>query len=256
LYRAQDIFSFHDQSRVRVTCYSLNRGDGSQWLAKIKGSVERFHALDSMLESQGFSAVASHISGDFADVLINLAGHTRGNDEVTLIMALGPSPVQLMHEGYAGTMGGARHSAHVTDRISSPPDYALHYVEGLLYMPHCFFVNDHAQTYSSLAQDSIMTRAEREKRLAYGSLPPSLASGFVMGAFNQVHKVDPGIFHSWIDTMRHVPNSHLWMIKIQSEDAHNNLRKQAASLGVEAERIHVTQVSAREVQSYREWQWY
>jgi len=143
-------------------------------------------------------------------VLINLGGHTRGSDPVTLVFARRPAPVQLMHEGYAGTMGGARHTAHITDRLhsmerwtfrvrsrsqenaeresgwlsctltvilaaraiqeerqgpspacarvlaltrckagrySSPPDYAGHYVEKLLYMPHAFFVNDHRQVY-------------------------------------------------------------------------------------------------------------
>lgn len=59
------------------------------------------------------------IAADEADVLINLGGHTRGSDPVTLIFARRPAPVQLMHEGYAGTMGGARHTAHVTDRLYS-----------------------------------------------------------------------------------------------------------------------------------------
>ena len=34
-------------------------------------------------------------------------------------------------------------------RYSSPPDYAPHYVEKLLYMPHAFFVNDHRQVSSA-----------------------------------------------------------------------------------------------------------
>ena len=48
--------------------------------------------------------MAQKIAADKVDVLINLGGHTRGSDPVTLVMARRPSPVQLMHEGYAGTM--------------------------------------------------------------------------------------------------------------------------------------------------------
>jgi len=61
-----------------------------------------------------------------------------------------------MHEGYAGTMGGAQHTAHITDRYSSPPDFASHYVEKLLYLPHAFFVNDHRQTYPELLHDVVV----------------------------------------------------------------------------------------------------
>lgn len=38
-----------------------------------------------------------------------------------------------------------------------------------------------------------------------------------------------------------MPNSHLWMIKIHSEDPVNNLRREAESQGVSPGRIHVTQ---------------
>ena len=154
--RMQDIYGLHQRERVRVTCYCLNANDQSTWRVKIESSVERFMDLHVMLAQQGTQAVATKIASDEADVLINLGGHTRGSDPVTLIMARRAAPVQLMHEGYAGTMGGARHTAHVTDRYSSPPDYAPHYVEKLLYMPHAFFVNDHKQTYPDLLNDVLV----------------------------------------------------------------------------------------------------
>ncbi|KAJ1480526.1 glycosyl transferase family 41-domain-containing protein [Baffinella frigidus] len=182
-HRWQDVYASHDRSRVRVTCYSLNADDGSPWRAKIRASAERFIDLDATLQQGGPHAVASAIAGDFADVLVNLAGHTRGNDAVTVVMAHRPSPVQVMHEGYAGTMGGARHTAHMTDRFSSPPDYAGHYVEKLLYMPHTFFVNDHKQTYPELTHDIPVEGEEKASRLAFGHLPADLP--FVFAAFNQ-----------------------------------------------------------------------
>ena len=186
--------------------------------------------------SQG---VATKIATDEADVLINLMGHTRGSDPLTIIMAHRPAPVQLMHEGYAGTMGGASHTAHVTDRYSSPPDYAPHYVEKLLYMPHAFFVNDHRQTYAELQQDVAVEGDEKASRLAFGSLPPDIA--FIFGAFNQLYKVEPGIWDTWMDVMRQVPAAHLWMIRIHTRDPEYNLKARAAALGIAGERIHVVQ---------------
>ncbi len=52
--------------------------------------------------------------------------------------------------GYAGTMGAPFISGHVTDRVSSPPDFASHYLERLFILPHSFFSNDYAQTYPRL----------------------------------------------------------------------------------------------------------
>ena len=168
---------------MRVTCYSLNADDGSPWRTKIRGAAERFLDLDGVLAQGGPAAVARAVAADLVDVLVNLAGHTRGNDAVTVVMAHRPAPVALMHEGYAGTMGGARHTAHVSDRLSSPPEYAGHYVEKLLYMPHTFFVNDHRQTYPELLND-VVEGEEKRSRLAFGHLPPDMT--FVFAAFNQV----------------------------------------------------------------------
>ena len=166
-------------------------------------------------------------------------GHTRGSDAVTVIMARRPSPVQLMHEGYAGTMGGARHTAHITDRYSSPPDYAPHYVEKLFYMPHAFFVNDHRQTYPELQNDVVVEGEEKESRLAFGSLPRHIP--FMYAAFNQLYKVEPGIWDTWMEVMRQVPRAHLWMIRIHTRDPEFNLKARGASLGVPESRIHVVQ---------------
>jgi protein O-GlcNAc transferase len=237
--RMQDIYALHNRKRVRVTCYCLNANDQSSWRVKIESSVERFMDLHVMLAQQGTQAVAQKIAADEADVLINLMGHTRGSDPITLVMARRPAPVQLMHEGYAGTMGGAEHTAHVTDRYSSPPDFAPHYVEKLLYMPHAFFVNDHRQTYPELLDDVIVDGEEKASRLAFGSLPREIP--FMFGAFNQLYKVEPGIWDTWMDAMRQVPHTHLWMIRIHTRDPEYNLKARAAALGVHESRIHVVQ---------------
>ncbi|EKX44399.1 UDP-N-acetylglucosamine-peptide N-acetylglucosaminyltransferase [Guillardia theta CCMP2712] len=237
--RMQDVYGLHDRRRTRVTCYCLNANDGSKWRNKIESSVERFVDLHVVLAQEGTAGVASRIARDEVDVLINLAGHTRGNDAVTVVMARRPAPVQLMHEGYAGTMGGAEHTAHMTDRISSPPEYEGHYVEKLLYMPDCFFVNDHRQTYASLRDDVAVEGVEKARRLAYGSLPPDIP--FLFGAFNQLHKIEPDIWDTWMEAMRNAPWAHLWLIKIHSRDAELNLKARARQLGVEEERVHVVQ---------------
>jgi predicted O-linked N-acetylglucosamine transferase (SPINDLY family) len=145
--RMQQVYGLHDRSRVFVTAFSLNEDDHSQWRRKIVETVERFLDMTQLFYSGGELAVAQRIQEERIDVLINLAGHTRANDMVTKICAYRPAPVQMLHLGYAGSMGRTLVDLHVTDRFSSPPEFRRHYDEALMYMPGSFFVNDYMFTY-------------------------------------------------------------------------------------------------------------
>jgi hypothetical protein len=128
--------------------------------------------MTGLFYSGGELAVAQRIQQERIDVLINLAGHTRANDMVTKICAYRPAPVQMLHLGYAGSMGRNLVDLHVTDRFgipftfslfiiscitstmvphassdvtaarfSSPVEFRRHYDEALLYAMHYNVLN-------------------------------------------------------------------------------------------------------------------
>lgn len=68
-------------------------------------------------------------------------GYTKGARNE--IFALRPAPVQVMWLGYPGTSGAAYMDYIITDRITSPLDFANQYSEKLAYLPDTFFVGDH-----------------------------------------------------------------------------------------------------------------
>lgn len=105
--------------------------------------------------------------------------------------------------------------------------------------PTLFFVNDHKQTYPDLLNDVLVEGEEKASRLAFGSLPREIP--FMFAAFNQLYKVEPGIWDTWMEIMRQVPQASLWMIRIHTRDPEYNLKNRAASLGVAESRIHVVQ---------------
>ncbi len=109
----------HDRTRVYATAFSLNEDDHSPWRRKIVESIERFLDMTRLFYSGGELAVAQRIQEERIDVLINLAGHTRANDMVTKICAYRPAPVQMLHLGYAGSMGRNLVDLHVTDRLDT-----------------------------------------------------------------------------------------------------------------------------------------
>jgi hypothetical protein len=142
------VYGLHDRTRVFATAFSLNEDDHSQWRRKIVESIERFLDMTGLFYSGGELAVAQRIQEERIDVLINLAGHTRANDMITKICAYRPAPVQMLHLGYAGSMGRTLVDLHVTDRFvfisslsasphssnrfSSPVEFRRHYDEALL----------------------------------------------------------------------------------------------------------------------------
>jgi protein O-GlcNAc transferase len=70
-------------------------------------------------------------------------GYTKGARNE--IFALRPAPIQIMWLGYPGTSGASFMDYIITDKMTSPIELAHAYSEKLAYMPHTFFIGDHAQ---------------------------------------------------------------------------------------------------------------
>ena len=77
------------------------------------------------------------------------------------------------------------------------PDAQLHYSEKLYYLPDCYQVNDRQRPIST----------ERMERSDYG-LPDD---GAVFCSFNQTYKITPEIFGVWMDALKSVDASVLWL---------------------------------------------
>jgi protein O-GlcNAc transferase len=47
------------------------------------------------------------------------------------------------YKGYCGTLGADYISYMLTDAVVSPPDYAVHFTEKLMYMPLSHYINNY-----------------------------------------------------------------------------------------------------------------
>ena len=59
-------------------------------------------------------------------------------------------PHQTMWLGYPGTSGAPFMDYIITDKETSPAEVAEQYSEKLAYMPHTFFIGDHANMFPHL----------------------------------------------------------------------------------------------------------
>ncbi|KAK0418691.1 hypothetical protein QR680_013716 [Steinernema hermaphroditum] len=147
----QSIPGMHDRSLVEVFCYALSPDDGTNFRQKIMNESEHFVDLNQVPCN---GSAADRINADGIHILINMNGYTKGARNE--IFALRPAPVQVMWLGYPGTSGASFMDYIITDPVTSPLNLAHAYTEKLAYMPHTFFIGDHAQMLKHLTERVIL----------------------------------------------------------------------------------------------------
>jgi predicted O-linked N-acetylglucosamine transferase (SPINDLY family) len=136
-----------------------------------------------------------------------------------------PAPLQVNYLGFPGTMGAEHIQYVIGDAVVIPPGHEAFYTERVVRLPDCYQPNDRQR---AIAQQT-PTRAEL-------GLP---AQGFVFCCFNNNYKITPEVFGVWMDLLRQVPGSVLWLLESNAESA-GNLRREAAARGVDAARLVFT----------------
>ncbi|KAK6013215.1 tetratricopeptide repeat protein [Ostertagia ostertagi] len=135
----------------KVFCYALSANDGTNFRQKLVNEAEHFVDL-SQISCNG--KAADRINQDGIHILINMNGYTKGARNE--IFALRPAPIQVMWLGYPGTSGAPFMDYIITDAVTSPLRLAHAYTEKLAYMPHTFFIGDHAQMLKHLTERVIL----------------------------------------------------------------------------------------------------
>lgn len=213
------VLAAHDRARFEVFAYALSPAPADTMRERIAASVDHFRDVAWLADGEA----AALVHADELDLAVDLTGHTRQSR--TGLFARRLAPVQIAHLGYPGTMGAPFIDYLVADRCVIPPEMRAHFTEKLLVLPHSFQPNDDTRAVS----DKPMTRAE------FG-LPES---GFVFCAFNAAYKITPAEWTVWMELLRAAPDSVLWLAD-PGERARANLKREAAALGVAADRLVFT----------------
>lgn len=154
------------------------------------------------------------------DIAIDLSGHTEGTR--LDIFSHRPAPVQITYLGFPGTLGLPFIDYLITDKFIVTRNNSKNYAEKIIYLPNCYLPRD-----SSVSPSLIPVN-----RKDY-SLPEN---GIVYCAFNHDYKINPAIFSIWIQLLKEIPNSVLWLMKL-NETAQKILGKEAIKYGVDEKRI-------------------
>ena len=153
------------------------------------------------------------------DIAVDLGGFTQ--DSRVNIFAMRVAPIQVSYIGYLGTMGAEYIDYLMADPFLIPHDKQKYFSEKIAYLPS-YQVNDSQREVSA----KIFTRQEV-------GLPEN---AFVFCCFNNIFKITPITFDSWMRILKEVNDSVLLLLDA-NETATKNLEKEATSRGVDANRL-------------------
>lgn len=210
------LFRRHDRARVSVHAYSFGPDDGSEYRRRIVADCDRFTELGAVSDAQA----AARIRADDIDIVVDLKGYT-GSARPALF-AWRPAPLAVQWLGYPGTLGADWIDYIVADRSVLPESDLPHYTEAPVWMPGSYQPNDCEQPIAT----TVPSRAQC-------GLPEH---GFVFCCFNSPYKIEPRIFALWLDLLRELPGSVLWLYA-GNDIAADNLCREAAARGMDPARL-------------------
>jgi protein O-GlcNAc transferase len=205
----------HDRQRFEVIGVSLHPEDDSVLGARVRAAFDQW--IDVTRMSDGEAAARMREAG--IDIAIDLMGFTGGSRPG--IFAARCAPAQVNYLGYPGGMGVPFIDYIIADEFVIPRSTADSYAERPIYLPDCFQPNDDRR-----ARTAAPSRTE-------AGLP---AEGLVLCSFNNSYKFNPPMFDIWMRLLSAVPDSVLWLA-VDDLAARDNLRREAESRGVDAQRL-------------------
>ena len=216
-YLMSQLFKLHNRDQFEIYAFSLlNGGENDPMRKQLIPYFDHFIDIENMSDQE----VVALSRENKIDIAVDLGGQTM--DARTGIFALRAAPIQINYLGYPGTMGNHQHDYIIADQITIPPENRTFFTEKIIYLPNSYQVNDDQKEISA----QIFSKEEL-------GLP---SDKFIFCCFNNNFKITPDIFNVWMNILKRVEDSVLWLFE-DNEFIQNNLIREAESRGVSGSRL-------------------
>lgn len=259
----QSVFGFHDLDRFEVYLYATSASDQSPYRKKIEAEARNFldvsawsnaQTIDRILHDgihilmnlNGYTKGAKNevFAARPCPVQMQFMGFAGGMasgwidyvvvDETVCPPAVTSIEAPLNRAPRIANLPGSRDPEDLSD------DWM--YTEKFIYMPHSYFVNDHKQGFREpetrqsaingelihphdLTPEEAWQEEEERRWKARKELFPGLPDDYVIFAtFNQLYKVEPTLFKTWLQILAAVPSSVLWLLRFPPAGEANILK--------------------------------
>ena len=215
-YLIAQMLEQHDKDAFDIYAFNLYPGPRDATSARLFAAVTQ--VIDLVGHSDRSAAQLSRAMG--IDIAVDLGGHTV--DSRTGIFAHRCAPVQVNYLGFPGTLGATYYDYLLADKHVIPLDQRPNYTEQIVYLPHCYQVNDSKRRIA----DRVFSRHELGLR----------EQTFVFCCFNNAYKILPQIFDGWMRILHAVPGSALWLLD-HNPLTTQNLKMEAQARGIDPDRL-------------------
>ncbi|KAG9315067.1 glycosyl transferase family 41-domain-containing protein [Chiua virens] len=279
----KSVFGMHDTKRFSIFLYATSPSDKSSYREYYE-CQSNFHFHD--VSSWSVSNIVERIVQDQIHILVNLGGYTKGSRNEVFAARPSPVQISLMGfagtlgagwcdylvcdpivcppdlfvQVRAARPTSVRSSGDKSPDIGVPvkegsdpmsPGDDWIYTECPIYMPHTYFATDHKQSYGAGSKTGTATRwldeLRRRDQLRESIFPDLPKDVIIFANFNQLYKIDPLIFWTWLRILSRVRRSILWLLRFPASGEANLLQTAAAWAGSEvASRIRFTDVAPKE----------
>jgi predicted O-linked N-acetylglucosamine transferase (SPINDLY family) len=211
-----ELFELHAKDKFEVFAISFGPHTEDDMQKRIKSAVEHFIDVKDI----GDKEIADLCKAKGIDIAIDLKGFTL--DSKFNIFVHRCAPIQVSYLGYPGTSGSECMDYLIADKVCIPPEYEACYSEKIIYLPDSYQINDTKR----------LIKPCKKTKLDHG-LP---MHSFVFCCFNSTYKITPSVFTIWMDLLKKVGSSVLWLLEDDLQIA-ENLKLEALKRGVDPQRL-------------------
>jgi predicted O-linked N-acetylglucosamine transferase (SPINDLY family) len=210
-----ELFECHDREKFEVYGYCWTREGDSPLRQRVIKAMDHFERIDSLSDE----AAARLIRDQEIDILVDLHGQTLGARADML--AFRPAPIQVTYLGLPATTGLPSIDYVIADRYLIHEDEAVFYSEKPIIMPDVYMVSDRKRPVAPIPNRSDCNLPDK---------------GFVFCSFNNNYKYTPEMFDTWMNILRRVPGSVMWLLA-DNPWAEVNLKNEAQARGIDVNRL-------------------
>lgn len=214
---SRQLFGLHDQNNFDIYCYSTYQDNVED---AVKASIASGSTYFKEVSADSDLAIAKMIFQDEIDILVDLNGYTAKSRSPVFCMR--PAPIQVSYLAYVNSMGADFIDYAILDKTVCPQHLTGDWQEAVVRLPNSLYLYD----------NETLNKATQKRRRDFG-LPEN---AFVFCCLSASYKIEPEIFAVWMDILKSVPHSVLWLLG-SDELTEHNLHAEAVAHGVDTTRI-------------------
>ncbi len=214
-YLLSDVLSNHNSKEFEIFVYSFGPIKKDFYRKRVQECVDHFFDVGH-LSDQGIADLA-RLHG--INIAVDLKGFTQ--DSRPGIFINGAAPIQVNYLGYPGTTANPLVDYIIADRTVVTEKNREFYSEKIVFLPNTYQPNSKRKVSEHLFSREDVGLPKR---------------GFIFCCFNNTQKIHPDIFDRWMNILKQIPESVLWLLE-DNQLASQNLLKEAKCRNVSSDRI-------------------